>query len=115
LARAAAASITSEPERRATQPGLYRVTPEGGDPFTIIAKDREAWALDRLRAAGPKGCTPRTEPAPRWSACVRKLREHGVPIETSREDHGGDFPGTHGRHVLRATAQKGGARWLGTA
>jgi hypothetical protein len=32
-----------------------------------------------------------------------------VPIETSREDHGGDFPGTHGRHVLRAPAQKGGA------
>jgi hypothetical protein len=97
------------PAREQAQSGLYRVTPEGGGPFTIIAKDCEAWALDRLRAADPKGCTPRTEPAPRWSACVRKSRQRGVPIETSREDHGGDFPGTHGRHVLRAPAQKGGA------
>jgi hypothetical protein len=110
LAKAASDLTISEPKGRATREGLYQVTPEGGEPFTIEAKGREAWALDRLRASGPKGCTPRTEPAPRWSACVRKLREHGVPIETSREDHGGDFPGTHGRHVLRATAQKGGAR-----
>jgi hypothetical protein len=107
-ASAANPSTTSEPERRATWAGLHHVTPEGGEPFTIIAKGREAWALDQLRAAGPKGCTPRTEPAPRWSAYVHKLRERGVPIETLREEHGGEFPGTHGRYVLRATAQKGG-------
>jgi hypothetical protein len=96
------------PTRVKAQPELYLVTPEGGDPFTIIATGREAWALDRLRAAGPKGCTPRTEPAPRWSAYVHRLRELGVPIETLHEPHGGEFPGTHGRYVLRGTAQKGG-------
>jgi hypothetical protein len=94
---------------RAKHGGLYRITPEGGDPFTIYAEGREAWALDRLRAAGPKGCTPIDEPAPRWSAYVHTLRERGVPIVTIREAHGGDFAGHHGRYVLRATVQKGGA------
>ena len=93
------------PAKRA---GLYHVTPEGGEPFTIEAKGREAWALDRLLTAGPKGCTPIDQPAPRWSAYVHKLRKRGVPIETVTEPHGGAFSGTHGRYVLRAVVQKGG-------
>lgn len=93
----------------AKRAGLYHVTPECGEPFTIEAKGREAWALDRLRFAGPKGCTPITEPAPRWSAYVHKLRGQGVPIETVAEPHGGPYSGTHGRYVLRADVRKGGA------
>ena len=94
---------------RAKRAGLYHIQPEGGEPFTIEAKGRDAWALDRLREAGPKGCTPITEPAPRWSAYVFNLRALGVPIETVTEPHGGAFSGTHGRYVLRADVQKGGS------
>ena len=93
---------------RAKAAGLYHIVPDGGEPFDLYAKGREAWALDRLRAAGPKGCTPIAEPAPRWSAYVHKLRERGVPIETLTEPHGGEFAGHHGRYVLRAIVRKGG-------
>jgi hypothetical protein len=108
-AKAANAQIIAQAEGHAKRAGLYRVTPEGGEPFTIEAKGREAWALDRLRFAGPKGCTPITEPAPRWSAYIHKLRGQGVPIETVTEPHGGPYSGTHGRYVLRADVRKGGA------
>lgn len=60
--------------------------------------------------AGAKGCTPITNPAPRWSGYVGKLRGYGVPIETIREKHGGEFAGTHARYVLRARVVKGGAK-----
>ena len=94
----------------AKRAGLYRITPaDGGDPFTIEAKGRDAWALDQLIAAGRKGCTPIERPAPRWSAYVHRLRELGVPIETNWESHGGPYAGKHGRYVLRADVQKGGA------
>jgi hypothetical protein len=108
---AIAAGIANIPQtnRRAKRGGLYRITPEEGEPVTIHAMGREAWALDRLHAAGSKGCTPIEEPAPRWSAYVHALRERGVPIVTLREAHGGDFAGHHARYVLRATVQKGGA------
>lgn len=94
---------------RAKRAGLYHIQPEGGDAFMIEAKGRDAWALDRLREAGPKGCTPIDQPAPRWAAYVFNLRGLGVPIETLTEPHGGEFSGKHGRYVLRATVQKGGA------
>jgi hypothetical protein len=87
----------------------YTVTPEGGDAFTLVATGREAWTLDRLSEAGPRGCTPREEPAPRWSAYVHRLRERGVPIETLREAHGGAYPGWHGRYILRGTVRRAGA------
>lgn len=89
--------------------GLYHIQPEKGEPFTIKAKGRDAWALDRLREAGVRGCTPITRPAPRWSAYVHNLRGLGVPIETVTEPHGGEFAGNHGRYVLRATVMKDGA------
>ena len=92
----------------AKRAGLYHIQPEGGEAFTIEAKGRNAWALDRLREAGPRGCTPISEPAVRWSAYVFNLRGLGVPIETVTERHGGEFSGTHGRYVLRAKVQKGG-------
>jgi hypothetical protein len=87
----------------------YIIAPEGGEPFAVEAKGRNAWALDRLREAGPKGCTPIEQPAPRWAAYVHSLRTRGVPIETVTEPHGGEFSGMHGRYVLRAMVRKGGA------
>ncbi len=108
-AEAAGTCKIAQIKGRAKRGGLYRVTLETGEAFTIEAKGRDAWALDRLREAGPKGCTPITEPAPRWSAYVFNLRGRGVPIETTTEPHGGEFSGTHGRYILRARVVKGGA------
>jgi hypothetical protein len=86
---------------------LYRVTPpDGGKPTLNAVKGRPAWALDRLIAAGPLGCTPITEPAPRWSGYVHVLRRLGVPIETVHEWHGGAFPGRHARYVLRGDVRR---------
>jgi hypothetical protein len=58
------------------------------------------------------GCTPITEPAPRWAAYVHKLRELGVPVETVTEPHAGAFPGHHARYVLRGNAAPD---WIGGA
>ena len=92
---------------RAKGAGLYQIHPEGFDLFTIQAKGRDAWALDRLIEAGLCGCTPITEPAPRWFAYIFNLRALGVPIEIMTELHGGQFAGSHGVYVLRAHVLKG--------
>lgn len=89
----------------------YRVTPSTGEAFCITVKGRDRWALEELRKAGARGCTPIENPAPRWSAYIHNLRELGVEIETIIEPHGGDFAGYHGRYVLRsgvAPVWKGG-------
>ena len=87
----------------------FTVTPHDADaaPMTIAVSGRVLWALERLAEAGPRGCTPITEPAPRWAAYVHTLRGLGVPIETVHEEHEGDFPGTHARYILRATVTPG--------
>lgn len=69
-----------------------------GVPMTIVG--REAWALECLKAAGAKGCTPIDQPGPRWSHYVFKLRQAGFSIETIHEPHEGTFSGTHARYVL---------------
>lgn len=66
----------------------------------IILTGRQLWALQQLLAAGPEGCTPLHNPAPRWSSYIARLRGKGVPIDTVREAHGGAYPGRHGRYVL---------------
>ena len=109
-AKAAGTWKVAQAKGRAKHAGRYEIHPEGGgEPFAIEAKGREAWALDRLTEAGPRGCTPIAQPAPRWSAYVHRLRALGVPIETRHEPHGGAFAGTHGRYILRARVVKGGA------
>ena len=109
-AEAAGIPKVTQAKGSAKRSGLYEIHPEGdGEPFTIEAGGREAWALDRLTEAGPRGCTPIAQPAPRWSAYVHRLRALGVPIETRHEPHGGAFAGTHGRYILRARAVKVGA------
>ncbi|MGR3539939.1 MAG: winged helix domain-containing protein [Hasllibacter sp.] len=87
----------------------FTVTPDTGEPFIICPKGRVRWALECLLKAGAKGCTPITMPGPRWSDYVFKLRAMGVDIETVHEDHGGDFPGHHGRYVLRSRVTPGRA------
>lgn len=90
----------------------YRVTATAGETFRIVVAGRNRWALENLRRAGPEGCTPINNPAPRWSAYVWNLRELGVEIETITEPHGGDFAGHHARYVLRChvvVAWEGGA------
>lgn len=84
-------------------PAAYLVTKTDGATIRIITKGRDRWALDCLRLAGPKGCTPIDHPGPRWSAYVFKLRNAGVEIETITEAHKGDFPGHHARYVLTST------------
>ncbi|WP_394706058.1 hypothetical protein [uncultured Cohaesibacter sp.] len=75
----------------------------GGDTKDLTFKGRDAWALNELVNAGAKGCTPINQPAPRWSAYVKKLRDAGIRIETVHESHKGPFPGTHGRYVLTSS------------
>jgi hypothetical protein len=94
---------------RAKRARLYEIHPKGdGEPFTIEATGRDAWALEQLVKAGPSGCTPFEQPGPRWSGYVYVLRGLGVPIDTVRETHGGEFAGYHGRYVLRATVRREG-------
>lgn len=93
---------TAQPKRQKAG-ASYWVTPTTGDPFPIVVKGRDHWALDRLRRAGCHGCTPVDDPAPRWSAYVFNLRALGLEIETIHERHGGQFAGTHGRYVLHST------------
>ena len=83
----------------------FTVTPHDPDaaPVTIAVCGRVLWALERLAGVGPKGCTPIIEPGPRWAAYVHTLCGLGAPIETVHKEHGGNFPGTHARYVLRAT------------
>ncbi|WP_428849218.1 winged helix domain-containing protein [Thetidibacter halocola] len=105
-------NVSTRRVRRQSNGTPYRVTPSAGDPFRIVVGGRVRWALDRLRAANDRGCTPITEPAPRWAAYVHSLRELGVEIETVAEPHGGEFSGHHARYVLRCQAApdwKGGA------
>lgn len=74
---------------------------------TLELEGRVAWALNALREAGERGVKPLEHPAPRWSAYVATLRALGIEIDTVREKHGGDFPGHHGRYVLRSKVMKG--------
>lgn len=73
----------------------------------IDVTGRDQWALLELAVAGPKGCTPIDNPAPRWSAYVHKLRDMGVDIETVHERHEGPFPGNHARYVMHSVIIRG--------
>lgn len=80
-----------------------------GKQQTVVG--RPAWALLRLVAAGGAGLTTLSQPAPRWSDYIFKLRKAGLVISTDYEAHAGDFPGSHGRYRLETpvTVVDGGA------
>jgi hypothetical protein len=71
-----------------------------GDPTRLTFRGRDAWALNNLIEAGERGCTPISNPAPRWSHYVFKLRRGGVGIVTHNEKHAGPYAGTHARYIL---------------
>ncbi|SDF82244.1 winged helix domain-containing protein [Sulfitobacter delicatus] len=74
------------------------------EPRTLKLKGRLGWAMAHLAETGPKGVTPITRPAPRWSGYVFDLRERGVPIDTIMEPHEGSYLGQHARYVLTCDA-----------
>ena len=80
----------------------YLVTLSNGETKVIHLSGRVKWALERLIEAGQRGCTPITQPAPRWSDYIFRLRGEGIEIETIHEKHGGAFPGHHGKYILRS-------------
>lgn len=84
----------------------YSIVKTNGQRTEIWVKGRDRWALDRLINSGRKGCTPITQPAPRWSHYIWRLRGMGVEIETVTEQNFGAFPGTHGRYVLHSTVSQ---------
>lgn len=84
----------------------YRIVPKKGEPFSVTVGGRERWALRQLSKAGTKGVASVESPALRLAAYICDLRKKGVPIETLTEPHGGEFPGTHARYILRATVTK---------
>jgi hypothetical protein len=79
---------------------VVRVRIDDGLVVTVLG--REPWALLAMQAAGERGCTPIDHPGPRWSGYVLDLRKLGFVIETIHEPHGGNFPGSHARYVLRS-------------
>lgn len=80
----------------------FTIDNENAKPFPVTLSGRLLWALSSLMAKGGTGCTPISEPAPRWSAYIFDLRAMGVQIETKHEPHAGPYPGTHGRYVLKS-------------
>jgi hypothetical protein len=82
---------------------------EGADgPVRMTIKGRELWALRELIRVGVHGLTSIERPAPRWSHYIFQLRARGLIISTIREKHGGEYPGHHGRYVLRSPVAIGG-------
>ena len=81
--------------------GRYRIGTNRDAPI-IEVSGRQEWTLDRLIRAGAEGCTTVTDPAPRWSSYVHRLRRKGLIIETVYEPHSGSWPGMHGRYFLRS-------------
>lgn len=80
-----------------------RVLPDG-ELFKAVG--RFGWMLKALVSAGESGVTPIDHPAPRMSAYVHRLRkDFGLLIETVDEKHGGPYPGSHARYVLRTDVE----------
>ncbi|WP_423068981.1 winged helix domain-containing protein [Devosia sp. CN2-171] len=75
----------------------YRILPSG---MPRKVKGRVAWALLQLAAAGLRGCTSQSTPAPHWAAYVHRLREQGLRVVTIEEKHDGPFAVRHARYVL---------------
>jgi hypothetical protein len=84
--------------------------------FVLHEADNSTWHLElvgrvadtlcKLIKAGRDGISTVENPAPRWSDYVFKLRKRGIDVVTFIEKHGGDFPGYHGRYVLRSKVQR---------
>jgi len=82
----------------------YRIQTDAGW-HDIAPVGRDEWALHQLITAGPQGCTPIANPAPRRAQYVFKLRRIGLDIQTIHEPHSGRFPGHQARYVLRSRVE----------
>lgn len=92
--------MTARPE------SMVIVADPGLPERTLTLRGRDAWALQELIKAGPRGCTPIDHPGPRWSGYVHNLRrEYGLRIETVTEPHGGPYAGHHARYLLRSVVR----------
>jgi hypothetical protein len=85
----------------------YHIRAEVAEPdgrvrrFSVIG--RFAQTLDALAKAGPAGITSQEVGgwAVRLSHYIFRLRrDHGLSIDMELEEHGGAFPGQHGRYRL---------------
>lgn len=86
----------------------YKVTDrESGRVRSVVGlrPSREKDVLDALIAAGPCGTDFLAAPLPRHSAYIFNLRSKEIEIETVRERHGGKYPGTHARYILRSSVE----------
>lgn len=90
----------SKPQRPRRRRRRIRAKIGGEDGPIVTVVGRAAWALGRLIAAGGKGITSLSDPAPRLSDYVFKLRRLGIHITTEDEPHQGEFAGRHARYRL---------------
>jgi hypothetical protein len=74
-------------------------------PKPLTLPKRAAWFLDELLKAGATGCTTIDYPGVRVGDCILKLRKAGVDVQTLYEPHDGEFPGRHGRYILRSRVE----------
>ncbi|MHA3977426.1 winged helix domain-containing protein [Halovulum sp. GXIMD14794] len=105
-AAASALGIADAKRKNHSRSSSYAIQNGDESAFLVRVKGRMNWALGELIAAGEDGCTPLNRPAPRWSEYVRQLRLLGIEIETVWEEHGGAYPGRHGRYVLRSIVRR---------
>jgi hypothetical protein len=74
-----------------------------GSPNVRVMVGRFAQTAWWLNQAGETGISSLHFPGLRLSHCIKILRDdYAVSIETEREPHGGDYPGRHGRYLLRS-------------
>jgi hypothetical protein len=69
-------------------------------PLTLTK--RAEFFLEELLAAGSEGITTISYPGVRVGDAIHKLRKAGVVIDTTYEEHGGEFAGNHGRYILQS-------------
>ena len=87
----------------------FIVTDPDGAERQLDLVGRFAQTLEALIDAGPRGMTTQDigSWAVRTSHYISKLRgEWVLDIETAIEKHGVDFPGNHGRYVLRSKVRR---------
>ena len=69
-------------------------------PLTLTK--RAEFFLEEMLGAGADGITTIDYPGVRVGDAIHKLRKAGVVIDTTYEQHGGEFAGNHGRYFLRS-------------
>ena len=84
--------------------GLHTATDgQSPGPMPLALTKRAEFFLEELLAAASEGITTIAYPGVRVGDAIFKLRKAGVVIDTTYEEHGGEFAGHHGRYILRST------------